>query len=88
MQVAASIIEGYIVFGGTEFLNRHASNVARLLDLVVDNVSDKGLLSILPVIDILIQVPDAKSAPTGFLLKPTYKTSFKTLVCVLLLVDY
>lgn len=66
MQVAASIIEGYIVFGGTEFLNRHASDVARLLDLVVDNVSDKGLLSILPVIDILIQVPDANMLPLVF----------------------
>lgn len=34
----------------------HATNIANILDLVVGNVSDKGLLSILPVVDILIQV--------------------------------
>ena len=42
--------------GGNEFLRMHASSVARILDLVVGNVTDKGILSILPVIDILIQV--------------------------------
>lgn len=34
----------------------HASSVAKILDLIVGNVNDKGLLSILPVIDILVQV--------------------------------
>ncbi|KAG2272544.1 hypothetical protein Bca52824_067099 [Brassica carinata] len=38
-----------------EFLNMHASSVAKILDLIVGNVNDKGLLSILPVIDILVQ---------------------------------
>ncbi|KAF2306412.1 hypothetical protein GH714_017776 [Hevea brasiliensis] len=55
LQVAVSIIESYIILGGTEFLNMHASSVAKLLDLIVGNVNDKGLLSTLPVIDILIQ---------------------------------
>ncbi|KAL7590187.1 hypothetical protein Lser_V15G39371 [Lactuca serriola] len=55
LKVAASIIEGYIILGGTEFLSLHASSVAKLFDLVVGNVNDKGLLSILPVIDVLIQ---------------------------------
>ena len=34
----------------------HASSVAKILDLVVGNVNDKGIISTLPVIDILIQV--------------------------------
>lgn len=34
----------------------HASSVAKLLDLIVGNVNDRGLLSTLPAIDILIQV--------------------------------
>jgi hypothetical protein len=55
-QVAVSIIEDYIILGGTEFLNMHASCVAKILDLVVGNVNDKGIISTLPVIDILIQV--------------------------------
>lgn len=55
LQVSVNIIESYIILGGTEFLNMHASSVAKLLDLIVGNVNDKGLLSTLPVIDILIQ---------------------------------
>lgn len=55
-KVAASIIEGYIILGGSEFLSLHASSVAKLFDAVVGNVNDRGLLSILPVIDVLIQV--------------------------------
>ncbi|KAK2656300.1 hypothetical protein Ddye_009352 [Dipteronia dyeriana] len=55
LQVAVNIIEGYIILGGTEFLSMHASSVAKLFDVVVGNVNDRGLLTILPVIDILIQ---------------------------------
>ncbi|XP_048225600.1 importin-11 isoform X3 [Ricinus communis] len=56
LQVAVNILESYIILGGTEFLTVHASTVAKLLDLIVGNVNDRGLLSILPGIDILIQV--------------------------------
>ncbi|XP_058113219.1 uncharacterized protein LOC131256229 isoform X2 [Magnolia sinica] len=56
LQVAISIIEGYIILGGTEFLNMHASSVAKLLDCIVGNVNDKGLLSTLPIIEILVQI--------------------------------
>ncbi|XP_052173406.1 uncharacterized protein LOC127788817 [Diospyros lotus] len=55
LKVAANIIESYIILGGNNFLGLHASGVAKLLDLVVGNVNDRGLLSILPVIEILIQ---------------------------------
>lgn len=55
LQVAVNIIEDYIILGGNDFLSMHATNIANILDLVVGNVSDKGLLSILPVVDILIQ---------------------------------
>lgn len=54
--MAASIIEGYIVLGSLEFLNMHAQTLAKLLDLVIGNVNDKGLLSILPLVDVLVQV--------------------------------
>ncbi|MQL88467.1 hypothetical protein Taro_021034 [Colocasia esculenta] len=56
LQVAISIIEDYIIFAGAEFLNRHASSLAKLLDGIIGNVSDKGLLSTLPIIDVLVQV--------------------------------
>lgn len=56
LQIAVSITEDYIILGGSEFLSIHASSVAQILDLVVGNVNDRGLLSTLPVIDILIQV--------------------------------
>lgn len=56
--MAASIVEGYIILGGLEFLNMHAPTLAKLLDLVVSNVNDKGLLSVLPLVDVLIQVAD------------------------------
>ncbi|XP_008224555.1 PREDICTED: importin-11 isoform X2 [Prunus mume] len=55
LQVAVNITEDYIILGGSEFLSIHASSVAQILDLVVGNVNDRGLLSTLPLIDILIQ---------------------------------
>ncbi|RYR61861.1 hypothetical protein Ahy_A04g019098 isoform A [Arachis hypogaea] len=55
LEVAVNIIEDYIILGGNDFLSMHAANIAKILDLVVGNVNDKGLLSVLPVIDILIQ---------------------------------
>lgn len=60
MQVAVNIMEDYIILGGTEFLRMHASRVAKVLDLIVGNVNDRGLLSTLPIIDILVQVPNFK----------------------------
>ncbi|KAK4731152.1 hypothetical protein R3W88_024140 [Solanum pinnatisectum] len=55
LKVATNIIEDYVILGGREFLSLHASNIAKLLNLVVGNVNDRGLLSIIPVIDILVQ---------------------------------
>jgi len=55
-----NIIEDYIILGGNDFLSMHAPNIAKILDLVIGNVNDKGLLSVLPVVDILIQVCHSK----------------------------
>ncbi|KAL2250385.1 importin-11 isoform X1 [Sesamum indicum] len=55
LKVAASIIEGYIVLGGLEFLNMHAATLAKVLDLVIGNVNDRGLRSVLPLVDVLVQ---------------------------------
>ncbi|KAL6534399.1 hypothetical protein OROHE_013324 [Orobanche hederae] len=55
LELAASIIEGYIVLGEFEFFNMHAPTLARVLDFVVGNVNDRGLLSILPLVDVIVQ---------------------------------
>lgn len=55
LKVAVEIIEDYIILGAAEFLGRHASSVAKLLDMIVGNVNDRGLLTVLPVIEILVQ---------------------------------
>ena len=48
------IIECYIFLGGVNFLHLHATGVAKFLDEVVGNINEKGMLSTLPVIEILI----------------------------------
>ncbi|XP_008792739.1 importin-11 isoform X2 [Phoenix dactylifera] len=63
LKVAVSIIEDYVISGGIGFLNRHASSLAKLLDVIVGNVNDKGLLSTLPVIDILVQCFPVEAPP-------------------------
>ncbi|KAH8484872.1 hypothetical protein H0E87_026586 [Populus deltoides] len=63
LQVAVNIMEDYIILGGTEFLRMHASSVAKVLDLIVGNVNDRGLLSTLPIIDILVQCFPAEVPP-------------------------
>lgn len=50
------IIEGYILLGGADFLSVHASGVAKIFDGVVANVNQKGLLSAMPIIEMLVQV--------------------------------
>lgn len=54
--MATSIIEDYIIFGGIEFLNRHVSSLGKIFDGIVGNVNEKGMLSTLPAIDLLVQV--------------------------------
>lgn len=55
LPVAMKIIECYILLGGVNFLHLHATGVAKVLDGVVGNVNEKGMLSTLPVIEILVQ---------------------------------
>ncbi|KAL9250471.1 Importin-11-like protein [Drosera capensis] len=55
LKIVIEIIDNYIVLGGAEFLSRHASIVAKMLDMIVGNVNDTGLLSILQVIELLVQ---------------------------------
>lgn len=51
-----NIIESYILLGGAEFLRHHAVDVVKILDSVVGNVNEKGMMCTLPVVDTLIQV--------------------------------
>jgi hypothetical protein len=55
LPVAMKIIECYIFLGGVNFLHLHATGVAKVLDEVVGNVNEEGMLSTLPVIEILVQ---------------------------------
>ncbi|XP_057824503.2 uncharacterized protein LOC131036604 isoform X2 [Cryptomeria japonica] len=68
---AMKIIEGYILLGGADFLNLHASGVAKIFDGVVANVNQKGLLSAMPIIEMLVQLfpRDAPSLLGGVLQK-------------------
>lgn len=52
-----NIIESYILLGGAEFLRHHASDIVKILDSVVGNVNEKGMICTLPIVDTLIQVP-------------------------------
>ncbi|XP_042421874.1 importin-11-like isoform X1 [Zingiber officinale] len=63
LQVATSIIEEYIIFGGIEFLNRHVSSLAKILDHIVGSVNEKGMLSTLPAIDLLVQCFPTEAPP-------------------------
>ncbi|XP_078444953.1 ARM repeat superfamily protein [Wolffia australiana] len=63
LQVVITIIEDYIILGGPEFFNRHSSSLTKILDVIVGNVNDKGLLSTLPIIDLLIQCFPAEAPP-------------------------
>jgi hypothetical protein len=56
LQVAIKIIEDYTIFGGSEFLKIHGASLANIVDAIVGNVNDKGLLTALPAVDLLIQV--------------------------------
>ncbi|KAK6943462.1 Importin-beta, N-terminal domain [Dillenia turbinata] len=66
LQVAVNIIESYVILGGNAFLSAHASTLAKILDLIVGNVNDRGLQSTLPVIDILLQFREKKRLKTVF----------------------
>ncbi|KAL4189780.1 hypothetical protein AMTRI_Chr08g167070 [Amborella trichopoda] len=63
LQVGLNIIECYIILGGSDFLNQHASILAKLLDGIVGNVNDKGLLSTLPIIELLVQCFPRDASP-------------------------
>jgi hypothetical protein len=54
--VAVNIVEDYTIFGGSEFLKSHGTSLVNVLDIIVGNVKDKGLVTTLPVIDLLVQV--------------------------------
>lgn len=63
LEVAIKIIEDYTIFGGSEFLKRHGASLANIVDAIVGNVNDKGLLTALPVVDLLIQIFPLEAPP-------------------------
>uniref|UniRef100_A0A453AK08 Importin-7/11-like TPR repeats domain-containing protein n=4 Tax=Aegilops tauschii TaxID=37682 RepID=A0A453AK08_AEGTS len=63
LEVGVNIVEDYTIFGGSEFLKSHGTSLANVLDTIVGNVNDKGLLTTLPVIDLLIQLFPQEAPP-------------------------
>uniref|UniRef100_K3ZQD4 Importin N-terminal domain-containing protein n=1 Tax=Setaria italica TaxID=4555 RepID=K3ZQD4_SETIT len=63
LEVAIKIIEDYTIFGGSEFLKSHGASLATIVDAIVGNVNDKGLLTALPVVDLLIQIFPLEAPP-------------------------
>jgi len=63
LEVTIKIIEDYAIFGGSEFLKRHGASLANIIDTIVGNVNDKGLLTSLPIVDLLIQIFPLEAPP-------------------------
>ncbi|CAN6176755.1 unnamed protein product [Urochloa humidicola] len=63
LEVTIKIIEDYTIFGGSEFLKSHGASLANIVDTIVGNVNDKGLLTALPVVDLLIQLFPLEAPP-------------------------
>ncbi|CAN6200368.1 unnamed protein product [Urochloa humidicola] len=63
LEVTIKIIEDYTIFGGSEFLKSHGASLANIVDTIVGNVNDKGLLTALPVVDLLIQIFPLEAPP-------------------------
>lgn len=57
------IIESYILVGGGEFLQQHGQSVVAILNGVVGNVNEKGLMVTLGVIDTIVQVDSLPNPP-------------------------
>ncbi|KAJ3682843.1 hypothetical protein LUZ60_013070 [Juncus effusus] len=74
LEVVNSIIEDYVILCGAEFLKRHAQALSKVLDIIIANVNDKGLLSTLNIVDLLIQCFPNEAPPliTGVLQKLVY----------------
>ncbi|CAK9199162.1 unnamed protein product [Sphagnum jensenii] len=71
LSTVMKIIESYILLGKVEFLRSHGAGVAKILDIVVGNVKEKGMMCTLPVVDALVQCcpGDAPSLLAGVLQK-------------------
>nr|CAB3459058.1 unnamed protein product [Digitaria exilis] len=63
LEVTIKIIEDYTIFGGSEFLKSHGASLAGIIDTIVGNVNDKGLLAALPIVDLLIQIFPLEAPP-------------------------
>ncbi|GJN33503.1 hypothetical protein PR202_gb22112 [Eleusine coracana subsp. coracana] len=55
LEATIKIIEDYTIFGGQEFLKSHGASLAKIIDTILGNVNDKGLLTALPIVDLLVQ---------------------------------
>ncbi|KAL5219327.1 hypothetical protein ABZP36_020011 [Zizania latifolia] len=56
LKIMINIVEHYIVLVGSDLLQSHAASLESILDTIVGNANDKGLLTTLPTIDLLVQM--------------------------------
>ncbi len=74
------IIKSYIFLGKLEFLGSHGAGVAKILDIVVRSIKEKGMMCTSPVIDALIQVcqflGDLNLIGTSFIIVFTFLSNF------------
>ena len=56
LQVAVTIMEGYVLFGGRDFLQQHGASLAAMIDSMAGNIKEKGMTPVLNLIDTLIVV--------------------------------
>ncbi len=74
------IIKSYIFLGKLDFLGSHGVGVAKILDIVVRSIKEKGMMCTSPVIDALIQVcqflGDLNLIGTSFITVFTFLSNF------------
>jgi len=49
-------MEGYVLLGGAEFLQRYIAQMVHMLSLLVGNVKEKGMMPVMGLVDLLVQV--------------------------------
>lgn len=56
IQPAMQIATSCILLGGTDFLQQHGQNLTRMLSGLIGNVKERGMLLIIPVVELVLQV--------------------------------
>lgn len=71
LQITMKIIESYVLLAGAAFLQLHSTSVVHILNNVIGNVKEKGMMCTLAIVEMLIQCfpTDAPGLLEGILQK-------------------